>query len=131
MIVNLTPHPIRIYGYDVPDRFNLGDHEPTQVFEPSGAVARIGEIELGGDGQLRGADVRVELIEYRHINGIPPKHEPWDTNTTWYVVSLATALACGNPDDKVSFRNDLLVPFREVRNLDGTVIGCRALALPV
>ena len=131
MITNLTPHPIRIYGWDVPDRFNVGEYEPTQVFEPSGTVARIGEIELGGEGQLRGCDTRVELIEYRHINGIPPKYENWDTNSTWYVVSLPVALACGNPDDNVNFRNDLLVPFREVRNPEGIVIGCRSLALPV
>lgn len=125
MITNLTPHPIRIYGYDVPDRFNLGDYEPTQIFKPSGTVARIGEIELGGDGLLRGADCRVELIEYRHANGLPPKYENWDTNTDWYIVSLALALSMALQ------RNDLLVPHREVRNLEGTVIGCRALALPV
>lgn len=125
MITNLTPHPIRVYGYDVPDRFNLGDYEPTQVFEPSGTVARIGEIELGGDGLLRGADVRVELIEYRHATGLPRKYINWDTNTDWYIVSLALALSMAGQ------RNDLLVPHREVRNLEGTVIGCRALALPV
>jgi hypothetical protein len=28
-------------------------------------------------------------------------------------------------------RDDLLVPYREVRNSDGTVIGCRELAQPV
>lgn len=131
MITNLTPHPIRIYGWDVPDRFNLGDHEPLTVIEPSGTVARIGEIELGGGGLLRGCDAPVELVEYRHANGLPPKYENWDKNTDWYVVSLALALACGNPDDKISFRNDLLVPFREIRNPEGTVIGCRTLALPV
>ena len=130
MITNLTPHPIRIYGYEVPDRFNLGDYEPTQIFEPSGQVARIGEIELGGDGLLRGADVRVELIEYRHANGLPPKYENWDTNTEWYIVSLALALAMAETKG-TSHRNDLLVPHRQIRNLEGTVIGCRTLALPV
>jgi hypothetical protein len=130
VIVNLTPHPIRIYGWDVPDRFALGEYEPITVVEPSGTVARIGEIELGGN-HLRGCDAPVEMIEYRHVNGLPPIYENWDNNTTWYIVSLALALACGNPDDKISFRNDLLVPFREIRNPEGTVIGCRTLALPV
>lgn len=125
MITNLTPHPIRIYGWDVPDRFNIGDHEPLHVIEPSGTVARIGEIELGGGGSLRGCDASVELVEYRHANGLPPKYENWDTNTEWYVVSLALALSMAER------RNDLLVPFREVRNPEGTVIGCRSLALPV
>lgn len=131
MITNLTPHPIRIYGWDVPDRFNLGEHEPLMVIEPSGQVARIGEIELGGGGGLRGCDAPVELVEFHHANGLPPKHAcPWDNNTTWYVTSLALALSFANQTG-VGHRNDLLVPFREVRNLEGTVIGCRTLALPV
>jgi hypothetical protein len=122
-LTNLTPHPIRVYGWDVPDRFELGDHEPLLELPPSGQVARIGQIEIGG-AHLKGCDAPVEMIEYRHINGIPPKHTvPWDNNTDWYVVSLPLALACNSPDDKVNFRNDLLVPFLEVRNSDGTVIG--------
>ncbi len=129
-VTNLTPHPVRIYGWDVPDRFEVGDHDPVIELPPAGSVARIGQIEIGA-GHLRGCDAPVEMIEYRHVGGIPPKYETWDTNTTWYVVFLPVALACNNPDDKVNFRNDLLVPFREIRNGDGTVIGCRALALPV
>lgn len=129
MIVNLTPHPIRIYGWDVPDRFNLGDHEPLTVIEPSGTVARIGEIDLSTH-HLSGCDAPVSFIEYRHANGLPPKHTaPWDQNTDWYVVSLALALSLSG--DKPWHRGDLLVPYREVRNPEGTVIGCRTLALPV
>lgn len=129
MITNLTPHPIRIYGWDVPDRFNLGDHEPYRVIEPFGPVARIGEIDLSAT-TLPGCDAPVEMIEYRHANGLPPKHTvPWDRNTDWYVVSLALALSLAG--DREWHRNDLLVPYREIRNFDGTVIGCRTLALPV
>lgn len=126
MLVNLTPHPIRIYGWDVPDRFNLGDHEPHTVLEPSGTVARIGEIELGTQ-TLRGCDTSVEFVEFHHANGLPPKYDNWDANTTWYVVSLALALSMVGEHG----RNDLLVPFREIRNPEGTTIGCRTLVLPV
>jgi hypothetical protein len=129
LITNLTHHPIRIYGWDVPDRFALGEHEPSMIIEPSGTVARIGEIELGTQS-LRGCDTRIEFVEFHHANGLPPKYDNFDANTDWYVVSLALALSLAN-EKGPGHRNDLLVPFREVRNLEGTVIGCRTLALPV
>lgn len=118
MLVNLTPHPIRIYGFDVPDRFEPGEHEPQWTIEPSGNVARLGEIDLGTQ-YLRNCEVPVEYIEYRHANGLPARIED-----VWCVVSLALALAL--PE-----RPDLLVPYREIRNPAGTVIGCRMLARPV
>lgn len=127
-VTNLTPHPIRVYGFHVPDRFEPGEHEPLHVFEPSGTAARIGEIELGTQ-TLRGVPATVEFVEFRHANGLPAKYENWDANTDWYIVSLALALSLAG--DKPWHRNDLLVPFREVRNGEGTVIGCRSLALPV
>ncbi len=130
MIVNLTPHPVRLYGWDVPDRFNVGEYEPTTVFEPAGVVARIGEIELGTQS-MRGCDVRIEFVEFHHANGLPPMYDNFDSNTTWYITSLALALQmCALPRERGG-RNDLLVPFREIRNLEGTVIGARTLALPV
>jgi hypothetical protein len=128
VISNLTPHPVRVFGWDVPDQFDLGEHEPINVFEPSGTVARIGEIDLGSSF-LGGCDAPVEMVEYRHANGLPPKYTSWDTNTTWYIVSLALALSLAG--DQEWHRNDLLVPYREIRNPEGTVIGCRTLALPV
>jgi hypothetical protein len=128
-ITNLTPHPIRVYGWDVPDRFNVGEHEPAEVYEPSGVIARIGEIELGTQ-PLRGGG-SVEFVEFHHANGLPVRPEgwTWDANTEWYVVSLALALSMVR-EDVVGRRNDLLVPYRELRNHEGTVIGCRILALP-
>jgi hypothetical protein len=129
-ITNLTPPPIRVYGWDVPERFTLGEHEPQYVIEPSGKVARIGEIELGTQS-LRGCGTRVEFVEFHHANGLPPIYESFDTNTDWYVVSLALALQMGALPRERGGRNDLLVPFREIRNPEGTVIGCRSLALPV
>lgn len=124
MIVNLTPHPIRIYGWNVPDRIEVdGEHEPVQVIVPSGTVARIGEIELGGQ-PISGCPLPVEYVEYRSATGLPNAERDGDRYVTWYVVSLAFALARSD-------RGDLLVPYREVRNMEGTVIGCRTLARPV
>jgi hypothetical protein len=127
-LTNLTPHPIRIYGWDVPDRFEPGDHKPLLELEPSGQVARIGEVDLQWAG-LRGCEAPVQMVEYGHLSGLPPRYTNWDFNSDWYVVSLPVALACA-PDGAPDQRNDLLVPFREVRNSAGTVIGCRSLALP-
>lgn len=128
MLVNLCAHPIRIYGWRVPERFDLGEHEPLLTVEPSGTVARIGQIELGTQ-YLKNCPAPVEYVEYRMANGLPPRpamNSPeWHAPTTWYVVSLALALA------QAGYRPDLLVPYQEVRNLEGTVIGCRSLARPV
>jgi hypothetical protein len=124
MLINLTPHPIQIYGWDVPDRFDPAEFEPQWVIEPSGTVARIGEIDLGTQ-HPRNCPVAVEYVEYRHANGLPkPDVLRGGDYDTWYVVSLALALAATD-------RGDLLVPYRELRNHDGTVIGCRLLARPV
>ena len=106
-IINLTPHPIRIYGWNVPDRIQIdgGEHTPVQVIPPSGTVARIGEIELGGQ-PISGCPLPVEYVEYRHATGLPDAEHDGDRYTTWYVVSLALAL--GRSD-----RGDLLA--REAR----------------
>jgi hypothetical protein len=58
---------------------------------------------------------------------LPPYagHADGSDRDAWYVVSLALALAFAEK------RGDLLVPFRDVRNSEGTVIGCRSLARPV
>ena len=114
MILNLTPHPIRLYANERED--GIDDLEPhlQAVIPPEPTPARLATIELGtqGDG--------VELVEYGHAHDLPPKREG-----VRYVVSLVVALALNDR------RSDLLVPYREVRNASGTVIGCRQLAQPV
>jgi hypothetical protein len=121
MLVNLTPHPIRVYATGTPDRIDPGEHEPTVVIEPSADLpaARLGVIDLGT--QNLGLGVPVEYVEFGHIERPPPR----PVDGVWYVVSLVVALA------QLGQRNDLLVPYLEVRNLEGTVIGCRLLARPV
>lgn len=114
MILNLTPHPIRVYEWDREDGIDdLGSHLK-YVIDPEPEPARLATIELGtqADG--------VELVEFGHRADLP---RPQDG--VRLVVSLVVALR------HVSERNDLLVPYREVRNATGTVIGCRALAQPV
>ena len=117
MIVNYTPHPVRIYAADRPD--GIDDLEPglLLVIEPEDTPARL-------QMQPRSAEDRdgipVELVHYGHAVGLPP-----DSAGVWCVVSLPVALALA------PLRTDLLVPYREVRNAAGTVIGCRNLAQPI
>ncbi|WP_327169525.1 hypothetical protein [Streptomyces subrutilus] len=113
MILNLTPHPIRMYSDTRED--GIDDLEPglLYIIEPQPAPARLATIELGyNDG--------AELIEFGHAHDLPGKQDG-----VRYVVSLVVALALADR------RSDLLVPYREVRNGSGTVIGCRTFAQPV
>lgn len=113
MILNLTPHPIRLYSSDRPD--GIDDLEPglREVIPPEETPARLATIELGGG-------IAFEMVEFGHAQNLPPKRDG-----VQYIVSLVVSLALADR------RSDLLVPYREVRNASGTVIGCRQLAQPV
>lgn len=133
MIINLTPHSIDIYGEDAPDVIATGPggvplRKPVTTLPASGRVARITEQEIGQvypHGTRTTLPAGVTLVEYGHVIELPPvTSDPNNREQTWYVVSLATALA-------VPGRPDLLVPWRQVRNAAGTVVGCRGLARPV
>jgi hypothetical protein len=113
-IVNLTPHPIRICRPDTPDRVNDPAHWTLHLIPPSGTVARLATIDLGTWTYVDG--IPIEGVEYGHAHDLP---QPVDG--VRYVVSLAPALGQAG-------RDDLLVPYGEVRNADGTVVGCRVLA---
>lgn len=107
-LVNLTPHPIAIYG---PDR--SVDDGPQEVIPPSGTVVRIATIDLGTN--LSNQSGRAyELVEYGHAHDLPAREPGTD-----YIVSLVVALAV--------HRDDLLAPYVEVRNDEGTMVGCRFL----
>lgn len=107
-VINLTPHEVRII------RDGIGDI----VYPPSGDVARLAMVDLGTQ-QYPGVHAPVELVEFGHLEKRPPPPD----GVTWYIVSLATAL--GAP------REDFLVPYDEVRDGDGRIIGCRMLARSV
>jgi hypothetical protein len=113
VIVNLTPHPIRLYASERED--GIDDLEPylREVIPPEETPARLATIEVS-------SGMWPELIEFGHAQNLPPKRDGYQ-----YIVSLVVALALADR------RSDLLVPFREVRNASGTVIGCRSLAQPV
>ncbi|HZF92087.1 hypothetical protein [Streptomyces sp.] len=117
MIVNLTPHPIRLYADDRPD--GIDDLVPglLHVIEPGERPARLGVVPLSREYR---DGVPVEVVQYGHAQGLPRRHAGVS-----YVVSLPVALALAPR------RSDLLVPYREVRDSAGTVIGCRQLAQPV
>ncbi|MBZ6290439.1 hypothetical protein KVH30_02475 [Streptomyces olivaceus] len=113
MILNLTPHPIRLYAAEREDGDDALMPHLLREIPPEPVPARLATIELGGG-------ITFELVEFGHAQNLPPKRDGYQ-----YIVSLVVALALADR------RSDLLVPYREVRNASGTVIGCRSLAQPV
>ncbi|MGV9588270.1 hypothetical protein [Streptomyces tendae] len=113
MILNLTPHPIRLYANERED--GSDDLEPylREVIEAEPVPARLATFEVS-------SGMWPVLVEFGHAQNLPPKRDGYQ-----YIVSLVVALALADR------RSDLLVPYREVRNSTGTVIGCRSLAQPV
>jgi hypothetical protein len=132
VLVNLTPHPIRIYPPDAPDRLDPDEWVPTiELPVADQPPARIGEQTLGTASYI-GA-IPIEYVEYASHGGtvhpIPPvQRDDRGEPAAFYVVSLVVGLVLTYSGHN---RPDLLVPYREVRNLAGTVIGCRQLARPV
>lgn len=108
-VINLTPHDVVVWLDDDPDGVKMR-------YPASGEVARLGTVPLGTQ-YYRGVGVPVELVEFHHLLKPPP------ADGHWYIVSLPTALA--------SPRDDFLVPYLEVRDDDGRIVGCRMLARPV
>jgi hypothetical protein len=113
VILNLTPHPIRLYAAERKDGSDDLDEGLREVIQPEPVPARLATIELGGGFAF-------EMVEFGHAENLPPARDG-----VQYIVSLVVALALCDR------RSDLLVPYREVRNSTGTVIGCRSLAQPV
>lgn len=113
MILNLTPHPIRLYDAERVD--GLDDLTPhlREVIPPEDTPARLSMYEIGLDGD------GVERVAYENVTDLPVPRAG-----VRFVVSLVIGIAMANQ------RDDLIVPYREVRNSAGTVIGCRAFARP-
>ena len=103
-LVNLTPHPVAIY------RDRAAGDGPEEVIPPSGTVARVATVELGKD------DDGYPVVEYGHAEGLPGQE-----SGVRCIVSLVLALAVR------AERDDLYAPYGEVRNEQGTMIGCRTL----
>ncbi len=129
MLINKTPHPIHIYSQDTPARATEAELKAGLLasIPPEGPPARLGMIELGtwhyedAWAGERAVPVGIEAVEYHHVDNLP---EPQPG--VRYIVSLPVALAC-TPNG----RDDLVSPFLEVRNEEGTMVGCKMLARPV
>lgn len=106
-IINLTPHKINI----VDEEGNV-----VKIFESSG-VARAAQNDVQ-IGMLEG----IPIIETKFGE---PVDLPEYSQGTYYIVSALTAKAAS-----LSGRNtqDLLLTGKTVRNSDGQIIGCQALA---
>lgn len=122
MIINCTPHVVDIYGVGAPNTITAGGPDPYRSLPPSGDVARLVE-NVANDGEpapsaSAAESVDIFVVEYGHVSGLPDPRAG-----VWYVVSLPVALA-------LRARADLLVPYRQVRNERGTVVGCRGFARP-
>ena len=107
-VLNLTPHPVVIMD---------DDRNELRTYPTSGEVLRLGTIDLGTQ-HYPDVDVPVELVEFGHLSN-PPKKAPG----IWYIVSLPCALAYP--------REDFLVPYLELRDDRGRIVGCRFLGRPV
>lgn len=123
-IVNLTPHPVHIFAADCPDRIAPGSYAPIAVIPPAGDLppARLGAEWLGraaGGLTVDGTNIPVDIIKHTTSTVLPEK-----CDGIWFLVSLVVALA--NPN-----RADLVVPNEAVRDLTGSVLGCRTLAITV
>lgn len=101
MIVNLTPHTINV----------LGDNP--QNFPPSGTVARCA-VTRQQVGTVDG--VPLNRTVYGDVTGLPAPQPG-----TYYIVSALVAQAV--PD-----RTDVLITDDAVRDDQGRIVGCRALA---
>lgn len=119
MIINLTPHVIDVYPADVPTTIDPLRHHPILSIAPEPVPARLAEAVVEEAVVYEKGSVPVSYVEYGHAEGLP-EAAPW----TFFVVSLPVALALPG-------RRDLLVPYRQVRNAAGAVVGCRGFAAPV
>jgi hypothetical protein len=106
-VVNLTPHDVVILD---------ADQQEVCRYPRSGDVARLATVELASFPLADG--VTVQMVEFHHLVEAPER-----IDGTRYIVSLPTALASPRPD--------FLVPYGEVRDDAGRIIGVRTLAQPV
>lgn len=115
-LVNLTPHPIRVYEPGTPSRVEDEDQGLMFVVPPEPKSARIAMIALGQAGAVGpddgGCSTYVEWMQFGQCDGIPaPK-----AGVT-FIVAMVVAR-------DQTHRTDLVFPHGEVRNGRGTVVGC-------
>lgn len=101
-LINLTPHAIHIGSLTI---------------EPSGTIARAREVSVDLETiTVDGHEVPIRLVSYGDLTGLP---EP-RPGVAYIVSSLAAQAAVG--------RTDVFVPTDPIRDGEGRIVGCRALA---
>lgn len=118
---NLTPHAVVLLGQIWSEELERWVDDPTPVvLPPAGPVPRVAmtRVAVGRVPAHPGDDVTWVPL-YRtsagEVTDLPPQ------TTSWLIVSRAVAEAC--PE-----RGDLLIPDNTVRDEQGRITGCRALA---
>lgn len=118
-LINLTPHPLTIRDAD--------DNVDREI-PKSGREARLRE-DPAPDGQVDGIPAyhvgygEVAVVEDRGEDGPKVTKLPDPAEGVIYIVPLLTALAL-----KDSGRTDVVYPYEQTRDDNGTITGCRALA---
>jgi len=108
-IVNLTPHPLNL----MPE----GPEGPVVTIPPSGQVARCTVDRVQVDTvTVDGISIPVNQTRFGKVENLPEPQEG-----TIFIVSALTAQA-------VPEREDVFIPDDAVRDEQGRIIGCRALA---
>jgi len=105
-VVNMMPYTMNIY------EDNTRQQGPMFVYEKSGLVARIVTVELG---TVQGPELWYRDVQYQELESFPD-----EVAGTYYIVSLAAGLA-------VRSRDDLLAPYKKVRDLSGRILGYKHL----
>jgi hypothetical protein len=108
-LINLTPHPLTLIGHDGTVLLN----QP-----PDGPMARCAEDrrDVGTITLPDGATVPLRTVGFGTVTDLPAPRDG-----VLYVVSRATAEAAAD-------RDDVVYPDEQVRDDEGRIIGCRALA---
>jgi len=108
-IVNLTPHPLNL----MPE----GPEGPVVTIPPSGQVARCAVDRVQVDTvTVDGISIPVNQTRFGKVENLPEPQEG-----TIFIVSALTAQA-------VPEREDVFITDDAVRDEQGRIIGCRALA---
>lgn len=114
---NLSPHPMRVYAPEVPNRITPGEYAPYMIIPPAEQAVRATEVVVSDPWQVQG----VPVVDVRAGQGTLPPPEPG----VRYIVARPVALAAlaYSPD-----RTDLLVVNATVRDHEGHTLGCRGFA---
>jgi len=108
-IMNFTPHPLNLMP--------AGPTGPVVTIPPSGQVARCATSRVQVDTiTVDGVTIPVNRTQFGEVTGLPDPQPD-----TIYIVSAVVAQAV--PD-----RTDVFIVDDAVRDEQGRIIGCRALA---